>query len=465
MKVLQKTLVAAGLATAVFATGAAQAATISAPATATVPAYATYIPNNVSSAIVDLPDILVQLGATEALSVDDSVDITLSGGTFDAAVVAANLTNGGSVAVASGGAIGDSSVKFRVTGAAGGGGDLLTITGLTIDASSVPDNGTVTVQVDMKGFVGGESTNLFSSPLTALGVSKQPVYTVAISDTTVGVFEVATGFNALTSATGTTNATTGVSTSNDPADVTVTQNPVFGGTLTGQTNSGPVPAAEPIVGDSLYTISGPMTGVSGIACTACTGSTSAGVASTATTAANAFIIDADNSAAYAVAGALDQDFTFAFAGDTVMSPSAFTINVTTTTDGVGGYTASTIGGGTVASFSRNGSSFATNSFGSKNKLTITDHSGVTGAGGADGAIILTAYDADGAAVTCTGLTIPNVEANATVTIQGADVLAACPGAKRIDGIVNSTTINVTNVKITSDGATMQSGNNAGVIAQ
>jgi len=463
MKVLQKTLVAAGLATAVFATGAAQAATTTFPATATVPAFASYIPNNVSSAIVDLPNIIVQLGATEALSVDDSVDITLSAGTFDAAVVAGNLTNGGTVAVASGGAIGDSTVKFRVT-ATGGANDTLTITGITIDASSVPDNGTISVQVDMKGFVGGESTNLFSTPLTALGISKQPVYTVAISDTTAGTFEVATGFTTLTSATGTTNATTGVSTSSDPADVTLTQNPVFAGALTNQTTTG-VPAAEPIIGDILYTISGPMTGVSGIACTACTGSTSAGVASTATTAANAFVIDSANSAAYAVSGALDQDFTFAFAGDTVMSPASFTVNVTTTTDAVGGFLASTVGGGAIATFGRNGSSFATNSFGSKNKLTITDHSGVTGAGGADGAITLTAYDADGAAVTCTGLTIPNVEANATVTIQGADVLAACPGAKRIDGIVNSTTINVTNVKITSDGATMQSGNNAGVIAQ
>ena len=73
--------------------------------------------------------------------------------------------------------------------------------------------------------------------------------------------------------------------------------------------------------------------------------------------------------------------------------------------------------------------------------------------------MITAYDAAGAAVTCTGLSIASLPNNGSTTIQGADVMAACPGAKRIEGKVNSTTIYVSNTKITSDGATSQAGGN------
>ena len=73
--------------------------------------------------------------------------------------------------------------------------------------------------------------------------------------------------------------------------------------------------------------------------------------------------------------------------------------------------------------------------------------------------MITAYDAAGAAVTCTGLSIASLPNNGSTTIQGADVMAACAGAKRIEGKVNSTTIYVSNTKITSDGATSQAGGN------
>ncbi|MBT3870355.1 MAG: hypothetical protein HOF19_20830, partial [Gammaproteobacteria bacterium] len=93
MKLLKKTLVAAGVATAVLATGAAQAATISTPSTATAPAPAAQTIINESTRTVITPAATtVFLGAGEGLSVDDSVTFTLNSGTW-AAIASGDLTD------------------------------------------------------------------------------------------------------------------------------------------------------------------------------------------------------------------------------------------------------------------------------------------------------------------------------------------------------------------------------------
>jgi hypothetical protein len=201
-----------------------------------------------------------------------------------------------------------------------------------------------------------------------------------------------------------------------------------------------------------------MAGLTSIGATNIQGSSAAGTATANTT--TTFTMDTATNMAWGttLVNTAVTTISMVFAGTMAYDASAYTATVSLLSDTAGGYSANaSVGTGSLFSFSRNGTSFATNSFGSLNKLTVTDRSGGLGGTGADGAIALTAYGADGAAVTCTGLTIANLPNNGTSTIQGADVMAACAGAKRIEGIVNSTSILVTNTKVAADGATSQSG--------
>ena len=58
-----------------------------------------------------------------------------------------------------------------------------------------------------------------------------------------------------------------------------------------------------------------------------------------------------------------------------------------------------------------------------------------------------------------GLVIDKLPGNGTVTIQGADIVDNCPGVKRVDGVVNSTSIYVTNSRKSSTGLTEMSRSN------
>jgi len=456
MKLLKKTLVAAGLATAVFATGAAQAATINFPSTAAAPAgIGQNITNESTRTVITPAATVVTLLAGEGLSVDDSITFTLNTGVW-AAIATGDLTGGGTVALVSGGA-GTSAAVYRVTVAVPAASVLTLAATATITGTAIADNSTITVQADMNGFVGGTSQSLFGSPLTSLNTSMSPamsaVVTTAVpTGANSGTFDVATGFATLTA-----GAVAGVSTSAS-ADVTtaITGAAAAGTTTAGQPLGAPTPAA------TLLTVMGPMTGVTAITAANILGTTGAGLGTTPAS-TGVFNIDAANNVAWGTQVATGATpITITFAGTQAYDASAYTVGVSRLADAVGGYAANaSIGSGTLFSFNRNGSSFTTNSFGSLNKLTVTDRSNGLGGTGADGAIALTAYDAAGAAVTCTGLTIANIPNNGTTTIQGADVTAACAGAKRIEGIVNSTSILVTNTKVAADGATSQSGVNTG----
>lgn len=464
-----KTLVAAGVATAVLATGAAQAASVNSPSVVAAPAVATpakSVVNETTRTLIDLSDIVITLGAGEALNVDDSVSFTLSSGTF-ANISSAMLTDDGAsnsaYALVSGG-VGQSTATFRVTDDSTAVAANVTLSGAQVTGTTIVDNASLTVSVDMSGFVGGVPTSLFGSPLGHFAAQLVPLYTATFTAAGPETFDVATGFSSILGKAPTPPAT--ASTSNAGTVTVITNNAATAGTTTA--NGAGVPLGGPTPGNQLITLSGPMTGITSITATTLNGSTATGGA--ITPAINGGMsIDAANNLAYGVANTagaglpvtLAHAIQIVFAGTQAYEVSTYTATVGSTADTTGGYLANgSYASGATHSFIRNGSQFTTNSFGPLNKITITDRSGALGAGGADGAVTFTAWDKDGNAVACTdlGVVVPN---NGTATVQGADVTAACPGAKRIDGIVNSTAILVSNVKNTEAGTTVQSGVNAG----
>jgi len=461
MKILTKTLVAAGVATAVLATGAAQAATISNPSTALAPAAGKTIVNEGVRTTVSLVPTVVTMGAGESLAIDDSIKFTLSSGVWKAIVTGdiSDADSGGSAgpgvfALVAGG-VGKSSATYRVTTATTAAHVITLAATATVTGTAIADNALVTVTTDMNGFVGGSSQALFGSPLVALNTQLAPAMTATFAAAT-GTHSVATGFSTLVGATVGTGLTVGQTTS-----ATATVTPVANANAaTAKTTTG-VPTAVPTPAKTLITISGPMAGVTSISAPNIDGTSPLGVVPTPAS-ANLFVIDAaSNSATGVTTTTAATPIQITFAGTQAYAASAYTAVVSLLTDGVNYIANNSVGAGALYAFGRDGSAFTTNSFGSLNKMTVTDRSGGLGGTGADGAITITAFDAAGAAVTCTGLAVANIPNNGTTTIQGADVMTACPGAKRIEGVVNSTSILATNTKIASDGATSQAGITAG----
>ena len=455
MNVLKKTLVAAGIATTVLATGAAQAATINNPSTALAPAAGKAVTNESVLTVITPADTIVTLGAGESLSIDDSVTFTLNAGTFGT-IAGGNLTagpaNGETYALVSGGA-GSNSATFRVTGAPSAAAAVLTLSGHTITGTGVAANSSILVTVDMSGFVGGAATALYGTPITQINTSLVPAMAAVVTAAgTAGVFDVANGFTALTAGTG--NTVAGVSTFNGVADVTTTASAAA---VVGNNTAG-VPAGAPDPAATLIAISGPMNGVAGIDSPNTNATNALGVL--AAPPATGFGINVGSNMAWGTQiGTGATAITISFDGTTSYDVSSYSATVSRLPDVANGYGANAnIGSGSLFSFTRNGTAFTSNSVGALNKLTITDRSGGLGGTGADGGIAISAFDAAGNAVTCgAGLVIPNVPNNGTVTVQGADIQDNCPGAKRIEGIVNSTNIYVSNTKKTEDGATSQSG--------
>lgn len=480
MKVLNKTLVAASIASAVLATGAAQAATLqNFPSTAAAGTFAETIINETVRTTVDGQTALdptnsgaaanatnqfaLLLGAGEILNEDDLIVLTLSNGAEFGAIASDSLLASADAAEAlapvsliSGGA-GQSTATFRV-GAAGipanttiqlsDGG---TGTAVTFDLSGVPASGSVTLTADLQVVAGVSLVSAYGSPLTYNAYQLAPAVVATVTTAASGnntTFDVATGFSTLVGQTAPSASAAGTVTFTDNAAA------IANTTTTG------VPTGVPTPGNNLITISGPMTGVASITSANIAGATATGAASSPAVAGGASIDTGSNTAWATTTATGAHPIVINFDGSVAYDASSYTVAASRTTDAAG-YTAnSAIGNGTLVSFTRNGSSFSTNSFGPLNKMTVTDRSGGLGGTGADGAINITAYAADGTVATCTGLSIPNIPNNGTVTIQGADVINACPGAKRIEGIVNSTSIQTTSTKITADGATSQSGTNS-----
>jgi hypothetical protein len=340
-----------------------------------------------------------------------------------------------------------------VTGAASAAAAVLTLSGHTITGTGVAANSSILVTVDMSGFVGGAATALYGTPITQINTQLEPAMTAVVTAAgTAGVFDVANGFSTLTAGTGTTVA--GVSTFNGLADVTTTASAA----AVLDNNTAGVPAGAPDPAATLIAISGPMNGVAGIDSANTNATNALGVL--AAPPATGFGIDVGSNMAWGTQiGTGATAIEISFDGTTSYDVSSYSATVSRLPDVASGYGANAnIGSGSLFSFTRNGTAFTSNSVGALNKLTITDRSGGLGGTGADGGIAISAFDAAGNAVTCgAGLVIPNVPNNGTVTVQGADIQDNCPGAKRIEGIVNSTNIYVSNTKKTEDGATSQSG--------
>ena len=463
MKLLKKTLVAAGIATAVFATGAAQAATINNPSTALAPAAGNTVTNESVLTVITPANTVVTLGAGESLSIDDSVTFTLSTGTFGT-LVGGNLTSAGGIgvggetyALVSGGA-GSNSATFRVTGAASNSGATLTLSGHTITGTGLAADSTILVTVDMSGFVGGAATALYGTPITQINTQLEPAMAAVVTAAgTAGVFDVASGFSTLTVGTGTIAGA--FSTLNSIATITTTASLA----AVANNNAAGFPIGAPDPSATLIAISGPMSGVDRISSGGTNATNIAGV-NTTNPASLGFGINVASNTAFGTqiaTGASNLEITFD--GTTAYDVSGYSAVVARLPDVAGGYGANAnIGGGSLFSFTRNGTAFASNSVGRLSTLTITDRSNNLGAGGANGGIAITAYDQAGNMVACgAGLVIDNLSGNGTVTIQGADIVDNCPGVKRVDGVVNSTSIYVTNTKKSSTGLTQMSGSNAG----
>ena len=463
MKLLKKTLVAAGIATAVFATGAAQAATINNPSTALAPAAGNTVTNESVLTVITPANTVVTLGAGESLSIDDSVTFTLSAGAFGT-LVGGNLASAGGIgpggetyALVSGGA-GSNSATFRVTGAASEAGATLTLSGHTITGTGLAANSTILVTVDMSGFVGGAATALYGTPITQINTQLEPAMAAVVTAAgTAGVFDVASGFSTLTAATGTIAGV--LSTLDSIATVTTTASLA----AVANNNAAGFPIGAPDPSATLIAISGPMNGVDSINSAGTNATNIAGV-NTTTPASLGFGINVASNTAFGTQIATGlSNIEITFDGTTAYDVSGYSAVVARLPDVAGGYGANAnIGGGSLFSFTRNGTAFASNSVGRLSTLTITDRSNNLGAGGANGGIAITAYDQAGNMVACgAGLVIDNLPGNGTVTIQGADIVDNCPGVKRVDGVVNSTSIYVTNTKKSSTGLTQMSGSNAG----
>jgi hypothetical protein len=313
------------------------------------------------------------------------------------------------------------------------------------------------VTVDMSGFVGGAATALYGTPITQINTQLEPAMAAVVTAAgTAGVFDVASGFSTLTAATGTIAGV--FSTFDGVAVVTTTASAA----ATANNNAAGAPIGAPDPAATLIAISGPMNGVDSINSAGTNATNGTGVL--VTPAANGFGIDAASNTAFGTqvaTGAVNIEITFD--GTTAYDVSGYSAVVARLPDVAGGYGANAnIGGGSLFSFTRNGTAFASNSVGRLSTLTITDRSNNLGVGGADGGIAITAYDQAGNMVACgAGLVIDNLPGNGTVTIQGADIVDNCPGVKRVDGVVNSTLIYVTNTKKSSTGLTQMSGSNDG----
>ena len=465
MKLLKKTLVAAGIATAVFATGAAQAASVDFPSkvgAGALPAPAKTIVNEASRAVISLAPVTLTmqdaLGGLQAISTGSSIRIALSAGKF----TSAGTLNGLGTTLVSGG-IGTDFLLYEVTGPNAGNIDL---TGAEVDGKLIPDNGQLKINVNIATEIGGSSEQVYGSNLTAgagieqLALQLEPALAAKITAVSGGEFLVAAGFRALANVNTLGESTAG------PSTITFTASAgaiVAGTTATG----GNVPLGSQSPASVVVTIVGPMAGVKSIGAPASNieGSTAAGVATTPATAAGNFNIGAG--AAYGRLTTIGTStFGITFDGSVAYEPGAYTAQVRTNPDAAGGYLTprAQLVQGTVFAFTRDGSSFTANTFGALNKLTLTDRSGSLGGAGADGSVTITAYDATGAEVVCADSLLGNLPSNGTMTVSGEDIQTNCPGAKRIEGAVNSSNIYVSNTKKTEDGATSQSNTNGGTIA-
>jgi len=209
----------------------------------------------------------------------------------------------------------------------------------------------------------------------------------------------------------------------------------------------------------LYTLAGDFTGVTSVTGVGITPSDSAGTGTGGT--ALTFGINAGKTAAYATntaaitanaPAAVDTVPLFTINGTSSQTARVFTAAINKLAEANVWSAGAVLSPTTLFSITRNGSFFVSNSIGSINSIKITDRSAALPTAG--GAIIVTAWDAGGTALTevsgAPSLTILN---NGTTTISGTDLAARFTGtAMKYEFAVESSNIVATSVKTNSDGS-------------
>lgn len=484
MNTFKKTVLSSAMmVAAMMMVNTAQAASFSGSATAK-----TIVAESDRSALAIPSSLTITLATGEVLSATDSVQFDLVGGATFANVPVNSLTWSGTDA--SGAVKTDSpdfvlvsqtatQLVFRTTLSTGvpSGAVIKLGAGVQIDASGVTPMtaaGTaaeVALTAKMRGFVGGTAQDLYGSGgFKANLYDFVPTFSASVGSAISGTFDVKTSFTKLTAATA-------ASTTNLLSSKSTTLNLSVNAAAAKDNNATGIPSAVPnpakvlvkITSGTGATMAGiqAITGANFVPANCSTGAATGGAAgsfyipsSTGTEACATLLPNAT--------GAIpaSSDLTFLFSG-TSQAPQDFKVQARYIADSnyflanpskpqatlTSANDIAIAPATAVASFGRDGSSFTMNSFGTDNKLKITDLGGVVA--GSSAKISITAYDAKGVkqavvagktVTTTTGGPLTLAQ-NATVTIDGATLLGAYPaGTVRLDVFVESPKIKASSVK-------------------
>jgi hypothetical protein len=404
-------------------------------------------------------NVLVYTSVTgESLAANDTVTLTLTGGaTFDGTTGVTMTPNAGDLgggdkaaaAPLSGGTAGSTTATWRVVAG-------------VVAGSTLTLNSTATI-FDVSGVSAGTQVDATLAMATSTGLQIRATRSVFTDGG--GVAPADSIFTGVNLATVTNNSpqtdisrvaaayrffdNAGTDVTTTPARVEVTP------------TAAAIPNTTIAAATLVYTLTGDFSGVTSITGTGLTGSDVLGVQTGGV--ANTFIVDAANGAAYASntaaknqgSGAFDiADLTMTVDGVTTQSARVFNLTINKMADA--SYSAHTVRAASpIATITRDGTFFTTNSTGPLNNVKITDLSGsLTDAGGA---VTVSAFDAAGVTVAAAAgapalvATVPN---NGTVTMTGSDLIANFPDAVRFDVTVNSSDASISNVKKSTTGMTV-----------
>jgi len=392
-------------------------------------------------------DLVYTLAAGESLAIGDTIIVTLTGGLTFGAVLPKLLPSAGDIGAGtttasvplSGGTTGSTTATWRaITAVASGSTLTLQTTTVTTSLSVIGVKAGVNadIQLTLKTSTNltiGTANHSAKGEPTAKNFAFTGSNLVVISANTAvaaDTAQVATGFKFLNAA-GTNKTAT-----------------LFAITATPQNGGATLPATALAAKKLLFTITGNFNGVTSVTVVAAKVTGDDGTGAAAGT-VDTFTINAAKTKAFAVStsslgGALGvTSIVINYDGTTAQPARAFTMTVDVLADAA--YSAHSVQVATTAyTLARNGTAFVANSVGALNKVRVTDRSGSLGAGGADGSVTMTAYNAAGTA--CTAIAVSTVPNNGSVDVLGSAVQAACPGTIRLEGVVNSTAIEVTNIK-------------------
>ena len=388
-------------------------------------------------------------GNSEALAINDTVTITLTGGpTFIAGLTlqcpAVDLGSGAGIASAplSGGTTGSTTATWRLLSAATT-GSVLTFNAASniFNVTTLGPTGRSDLLMDLKTSTG-----------TTIGTASKS----AFADTAAYIF--AGGY-------GLTIAPTEAF---DTADVRALTGPytkflnnLMLGTATALTitNNSAATAVPNSVFDAkkvLVTLTGDFAGVTKIAGVGITGSSSTG--STTGGVVGEFMINAEKTAAYAVnsaaiatGGNIAVAPTFTIDGTTTQAARAFTATVQSLEQGVVWLPYTYFGPRNHYEIRRNGVSFTANSLGPLNTIKISDKSGNQPALG--GKVNVVAWDAAGVKLAnAAGVLDILLKSNETIELTGTALAARFVGtAMKYEVSIESTGAVITNVKKTPEG--------------